>query len=108
MATRSASRKTCTTGSRSTATRSQSDANVQLVNFHKRWEERILRHIDWLARQDGIDGRWLAIGRTHIESAFMSVNRSVFKPGRIKLPEDQDGDTLPSNQRPINGGPAHS
>lgn len=79
----------------------QSQANVDLVNFHKQWEERVLRHLDWLATHEGIDKRWLAIGRTQLEKAFMAVNRSVFQPKRIKLPEDQDGSTLPSNQRPF-------
>lgn len=79
----------------------QSDNNVKLVNYHKQWEERILRHLDWLARQQGIEQRWLAIGRTQVEKAFMAVNRAVFQPQRIQLPEDMDGSTIPSNQRPF-------
>jgi hypothetical protein len=35
-----------------------------------------------------VDQRWLAIGRTHIEEAFMAINRAVFQPQRVKLPED--------------------
>lgn len=81
----------------------QSEKNVQLVVYHKQWEERALRHLDWLAKQPGIDGRWLAIGRTQMEKSFMAVNRSVFQPGRIALPEDLDGTTIPSNQRPYYG-----
>jgi len=79
----------------------QSDNNVKLVNFHKQWEERVLRHLDWLAKQQGIDQRWLAIGRTGVEKAFMAVNRAVFQPTRIQLPEDLDGSTVPSNQQPF-------
>lgn len=77
----------------------QSDANVKLVNYHKQWEERVLRHLDWLAKQPGLDKRWIAIGRTGIEKSFMAINRAVFQPGRISLPEDKlDG--LAENQQP--------
>lgn len=77
----------------------QSDANVKLVNYHKAWEERVLRHLDWLAKQPNLDKRWLTIGRTGIEKSFMAINRAVFQPGRIALPEDKlDG--LAENQQP--------
>lgn len=66
----------------------QSDANVAAVNQTKRLEEQVLRHLDQLAGLDGIDPRWFAVGRTGIEKGFMAVNRAVFKPGRVKLPED--------------------
>jgi len=36
-----------------------------------------------------IDKRWLAIGRTQLEQAFMAINRSVFQPERVKLPDDK-------------------
>ncbi len=32
-----------------------------------------------------IDQRWLAIGRAHLEQAFMAINRAIFKPGRVEL-----------------------
>lgn len=77
----------------------QSDAKVQLVNEFKADEERLLRKIDRLA--DGLpsaidpgsplmdrDQRWLAVARTHFQEGFMALNRSVFQPQRIKLPED--------------------
>ncbi len=35
-----------------------------------------------------VDKRWLAIGRTAIEQGFMAVNRSIFKPGRVVLPDE--------------------
>jgi hypothetical protein len=64
----------------------QSDTNVQLVNRNKEAEERMLRILDDLENGSyGIDRRWLAIGRTHLEQAFMAINRSIFKPTRIKL-----------------------
>lgn len=63
----------------------QSEENVQLVNKHKRDEEMILRHLDILKAESSVDQRWLAIGRTHIEEAFMAINRAVFKPERVKI-----------------------
>ncbi len=69
--------------------RPQSEENVDRVNLNKRLEEHTLRALDALAEQPDIDKRCLAIGRTHIEQGFMAVNRSVFKPGRVTLPEDQ-------------------
>jgi hypothetical protein len=61
---------------------------VGLVSTHKHFEERLLRHLDILSKRDDVDQRWLAIGRTHAELAFMAINRSVFRPTRIPLPED--------------------
>lgn len=78
----------------------QSEANLKLVKYHKEWEERVLRHLDWLKVQAGIDQRWLAIGRTNIETAFMAVNRAVMQPTRIGLPEDAHPETLDHNQVP--------
>jgi hypothetical protein len=66
----------------------QSNKAVATVNYHKAMEERILRQIDALAQQGAGDPRWRAIARTHIEEGFMALNRSVFNPQRINLPED--------------------
>ena len=66
----------------------QPDTNVARVNAMKLLEERVLRALDDLAEDGAADPRWLAIGRTQIEQGFMAVNRSVFRPGRVTLPED--------------------
>lgn len=63
----------------------QTDTAVGQVNRHKVAEEQILRMLDQLSGLEGIDQRWLAIGRTQIELGFMAVNRAVFRPGRIDL-----------------------
>ena len=68
--------------------KSQSEERVALVNRNKEIEERVLRILDELGATDGVDKRWLAIGRTSIEQGFMAVNRSIFQPGRAALPED--------------------
>lgn len=73
----------------------QSKATVDLVNENKALEEHVLRQLDRLATTTAINGedisidkRWLAVGRTHLEQAFMAINRAVFQPGRVRLPED--------------------
>ncbi len=69
----------------------QSDDKVALVNRNKRAEECVLRVLDALADIAEVDKRWLAVGRAQIEQGFMAINRAVFKPSRIDLPEDEDG-----------------
>lgn len=71
--------------------RSQSTTKVDLVNVNKELEERVLRFIDSLKHSSHVDQRWLAAGRTDIEKGFMAVNRSIFQPGRVSLPEDEIG-----------------
>lgn len=83
----------------------QSDEKVQLVNGFKQDEERLLRKIEALltANQkdfaispggaNGVlglhsDPRWLAVAKTHFQEGFMALNRAVFQPQRVKLPED--------------------
>jgi len=78
--------------------REQSQATLGVVKFHKEWEERVLRHFDWLATMEGIDKRWLSIAKTHIEQGFMSANRALLQPSRVELPEDAEPDKLPANQ----------
>lgn len=72
--------------------RPQGDTAVKLVKLMKDGEERILRALDELGTQTEIeiDKRWLAIGRTSIEQGFMAINRSVFRPERVALPEDTE------------------
>lgn len=80
--------------------RQQSDDKISLVNEHKQMEERLLRWVDTLqarrakrvpeeAVRPAFDQRWLAIARTHFEQGFMALNRAVFQPDRISLPEDE-------------------
>lgn len=63
----------------------QSEDNITAVNNNKVLEEQILQRLDELANRDGIDQRWLAIGRTGIEKSFMAINRAIFKPQRVKI-----------------------
>lgn len=63
----------------------QTTLNVELINLNKKLEEMVLQTLDNLAINPEVDKRWLAIGRTSIENGFMAVNRSIFKPERVKL-----------------------
>lgn len=67
----------------------QSAEAVELVNRNKEIEETILRICDTMrGSKDTFDQRWLAIAVTHLEQGFMALNRAVFKPGRVTLPQD--------------------
>lgn len=80
----------------------QSRSAVGLVSEHKRFEENLLRHLDRMKDNPEIDQRWLAIGRTGIETAFMAINRAVFKPTRAQLPDDP---TTDDPEEPGRAGP---
>jgi hypothetical protein len=66
----------------------QTSESVAIVNVNKELEERVLRQMDTMSDAQRFDQRWLSIGRTAIEQGFMALNRAVFKPGRVKLPDD--------------------
>ena len=66
----------------------QTDLKVRWVNQNKQLEEEVLRRLDVLKTNSEVDQRWLAIGRTSIEQAFMAINRAIFQPGRVQLPSD--------------------
>lgn len=48
-------------------------------------EELCLRMLDEYKSNPDFDQRWLAIGRTQMEQAWMAVNRAIFQPKRIEL-----------------------
>lgn len=68
----------------------ETDDKVDDVNHGKAMEERCLRWLDTLKEDESVDQRWLAIGRTHMEQAWMAVTRSIMKPGRVTLPGDKE------------------
>lgn len=74
--------------------RPQAAAAVAAVNENKALEERCLRALDALASDVDVDKRWLSIGRTQLEQAWMAVNRAVFKPRGAVLPEDAGNQAL--------------
>jgi hypothetical protein len=68
--------------------RPQSDAAIRLVTAFKQAEEALLRQLDVLKDNPAYDQRWLSVARTHFEQGYMALNRAVFRPERIRLPED--------------------
>lgn len=71
--------------------RAQSDEKVQMVNVFKALEERVLRQVDHIRGHGAVDQRMLALGVTNLQQAFMWLNRAIFQPGRVTLPEDDQG-----------------
>lgn len=74
----------------------QTADKVALVNHFKEMEERLLREIDVMRDSPGteprFDQRFISIAQTHFQEGFMSLNRAVFQPQRIKLPGDEQPD----------------
>jgi hypothetical protein len=65
-----------------------------LANINKTLEELTMRQMDKLTSPDNIDlidPRLLAIARTHLQTAFMYMNRALFQPGRVEGPLDLNG-----------------
>lgn len=82
---------------------SQNQRNLDQVNLNKQMEERVLRRIDACYRDQEIEAepRDIALAKTHIQIAFMWLNRAVMKPQRIRLPEDDapQGNDEPNDVR---------
>ena len=71
--------------------RPQSQNNVAIVDEHKVLEERVLRRIEMIGAMPDMDARMAALAKTKVQEAFMWLNRAVFKPTRVDLPEDDNG-----------------
>ncbi|MFB0490223.1 hypothetical protein ABIE45_002809 [Methylobacterium sp. OAE515] len=69
--------------------RPQSPENVALSNVNKALEERCIRQAEAIRDMPGMDGRMAALAITQIQQGFMWLNRAVFQPGRVALPEDE-------------------
>lgn len=65
-----------------------SQLKLDMINKNKIVEEQSLRLLDDLSNLPDVDKRWLAIGRTSLEQAWMAINRSIFKPNRAQLPNE--------------------
>ncbi len=73
-----------------------SQLKLDMVNKNKIIEEQTLRLLDDLNHSSNVDKRWLAIGRTHLEQAWMAINRSIFQPDRVQLPNEDQQLELPN------------
>lgn len=68
----------------------QPSSKVDVVNFNKQLEERSIRQVERLRDLTLADPRMAAIGITKLQEAWMWINRAVFQPERVKLPEDPE------------------
>lgn len=69
----------------------QTEPNKRLINANKESEERIMRVIDsLLPPEKGYDARSLNLAKTNIQQGFMWLNRAIFQPQRVDLPEDKE------------------
>lgn len=66
----------------------QSADKVVVVNANKALEERCIRAAESIRDTPGMDGRMAALAITNLQQAFMWLNRAVFQPARVALPED--------------------
>lgn len=67
----------------------QADDKVAVVNANKELEERCIRAAEAIRDAEGMDGRMAALAITNIQQGFMWLNRAVFQPSRVALPEDK-------------------
>lgn len=54
---------------------------INLMNRCKGLEKDVLDLIGTIATKQSIDVRWLAIGKTDIQTGFMAIVRSIARPG---------------------------
>lgn len=66
----------------------QSSEALSIVTSFKHVEEEVLRVLDEMKTGSEIDQVWLEIGRIQLQQSFMAINRSVFRPQRVTLPDD--------------------
>jgi hypothetical protein len=74
----------------------QSQEKIDEANEIKQIEERLYRMLDRMHAEQidtdlslRYDPRLVAIARTHLETGFMFMVKSIFQPARIALPEDK-------------------
>lgn len=53
---------------------------IDRMNSVKELEAMVLAAVEDMRLDSVVDGRWLAIGRTHIEQGFMAVGRAIARP----------------------------
>jgi len=63
--------------------------DVALATESKYFEERILRHIELIKNSAQYDAEMAQIAFIRIQEGFMWLNRAVFQPPRVDLPEDK-------------------
>jgi hypothetical protein len=67
----------------------QPKENTEIVNNNKILEESCIRVAESIRDDERFDPRMSALAITKLQEAFMWLNRAVFQPSRVKLPEDK-------------------
>ncbi len=53
---------------------------IDLMNEGKELAERVGFYLASVNMTEGVDKRWVSIGKTHLQQGFMAVIRSIAKP----------------------------
>lgn len=60
--------------------RDLSQEEIDLMNEAKELAEQVGSFVDRLQATDGLDQRWVAIGKTDLQTGFMALIRGVAQP----------------------------
>ena len=60
--------------------RELTDNEISVINDIKDLANFLGQMIEKMEKTDGIDKRWLAIGKTDLQKGFMSIVRSIAQP----------------------------
>jgi hypothetical protein len=60
--------------------RDLSEAEIALMNEGKELAVKVGEFIERLSTADGLDQRWVNIGKTHLQQGFMAAIRAVAQP----------------------------
>jgi hypothetical protein len=60
--------------------RELTDKEISVINDIKQLANLIGQMVTEMEKTDGIDQRWLAIGKTDLQKGFMSIVRSIAQP----------------------------
>ena len=75
--------------------RELSPKEIDNMNLLKALEVEVLMLFQNIAQTQRVEGRWMAIARTHIEQGFMAAGRAVARPeGYPENPKRTDGGPL--------------
>lgn len=60
--------------------RDLSAEEIALMNEAKAMAERVGALVEKIASTQGVDGRWVSIGKTDLQKGFMSLIRGIAQP----------------------------
>ena len=80
--------------------RELSAKEIDNMNLLKALEIEVLMLFQNIAQTQQVEGRWMAIARTHIEQGFMAAGRAVARPEGYPEQEPQE-DRGADNKAPV-------